>query len=333
MSPVAVADPRAKRYERTKLTADLLLWTVEIALLIALVFSGLGLSLRVWLEQYSHGSPALLAALYLVALGIGDEAIFFWPRWWRSYRLSKDYGLSVQNFWGWLWDYIKEKILSGIFVLFIVEMFFWLMRSWPSAWWVISGVTLSLLMMLLAQIAPLIIFPLFYKFKPLEDEELRARLSSLAERAGVRLERIDEVNLSSKTRAANAALAGLGHTRRIILGDTLLRSFPNDEIETVIAHELGHYVGGHLWQRMAAQVVTIFLFLGLIDWIVGALAVPLGFWGISDPAALPLMALVSSLAAFVVLPPHERPHARHGTLRRPLCRQDHRQTLGHDRHA
>jgi STE24 endopeptidase len=152
-------------------------------------------------------------------------------------------------------------------------------------------------------LAPLIIFPWFYTFKPLGDEDLRARLSRLAANAGVRLERIDEVNLSAKTRAANAALAGLGRTRRILLGDTLLNHFTKDEIETVIAHELGHYVGRHLWSRIAIQTAAIFLFLALIHAGLRAFGPALGYQPPADPAAIPFMALVASLAALVVLPP------------------------------
>jgi len=301
---LALADiSKAKRYERTKLIADIAISAAETGCLVALVATGWSVALRNLLEPLSAGLQSLLIVLYIVALGAADEVLFFWARWWRGYRLEKIYGLSVETFRGWLWDYVKGKALAGLLLLLILEIIFALMRWWPRAWWILAGIVICGIMILLAQLVPVILLPLFYKSKELENADLRQRLAALAARAGVRLDRIDEVSISAKTNAVNAALAGLGRTRRILLADTLLAHFSNDEVETVIAHEMGHHVGGHLRLRVAMQSAAIFLFLGLIHITLSAFAPRLGYTSIADPAVIPLMGLVSSLVTVLILPP------------------------------
>jgi len=147
-----------------------------------------------------------------------------------------------------------------------------------------------------------VLLPLFYKYKPLDRPELKARLLALAEKCGARVVDVFDLQLSAKSKAANAALAGLGRTRRILLGDTLLSRYSEDEIEAVLAHELGHHVHAHLWKLIGAQTGIVFLgfFLAdrLLNWGVSAY----GFEDHADLAAFPLLALTFAVLAVVLLP-------------------------------
>jgi STE24 endopeptidase len=161
---------------------------------------------------------------------------------------------------------------------------------------------LWLFAIVMAQLAPVLIMPLFYKFRPLDDAELVSRLTALAERAGARVRGVYVMEMSSKTTTANAMLAGLGRTRRIILGDTLLRDYTPDEIETVLAHELAHHVHNDLIKGLAEEAVLIPLTLWVaalfLNWGVSVF----GFRGIDDVAALPLFVVAMTIFGLVTMP-------------------------------
>jgi STE24 endopeptidase len=179
-----------------------------------------------------------------------------------------------------------------------------LLRIAPQTWWLWTGLVLLFFSVVLANVAPILIFPIFYDFQPLEEEhqDLKQRLIKLAEKAGTEVKGVFKFDMSRRTKQANAALTGLGNTRRIILGDTLLEEFSDDEIETVLAHELGHHVNNDIPLGIAVQTVLTFggLYLAslLLNWGIGYF----GFQGVSDIAALPLFGLVMSLYGLVTMP-------------------------------
>ena len=166
------------------------------------------------------------------------------------------------------------------------------------AWAVFLG-----LFVLMAQIAPVVLFPIFYKFEPLENEELKARLVGLSQKAGTRVRGVYRWRLSEKSKKANAALTGLGATRRIILADTLLDNYSPDEIEAVLAHELGHHVHKHILKSILVQAGITFVGFWLgnvaLHYAVDRLHM---FETLSDFANLPLLVLVSTVLSFLVLP-------------------------------
>src|SRR5207237_3583851 len=139
---------------------------------------------------------------------------------------------------------------------YLVAVLYFTILLHPEIWWVVAWAVFIALMIFFAQIAPVVLFPLFYKFNPLENDELRERLVRLSERAGTRVRGVYEWKLSEKSKKANAALTGLGNTRRIILADTLLENYSPEEIEAVLAHELGHHVHKHIFKGIVVQAVT-----------------------------------------------------------------------------
>jgi STE24 endopeptidase len=159
------------------------------------------------------------------------------------------------------------------------------------------------LFVLMAQLAPVLLFPIFYKFEPLQDEDLKSRLVKLSERAGTRVRGVYKWNVSEKSKKANAALTGLGSTRRIILADTLLGNYSADEIEAVLAHELGHHVHKHILKSILVQATVTFAGFWAANWV---LHYAMERWHIfetlSDFANLPLLVLVFTVLSFLLLP-------------------------------
>jgi STE24 endopeptidase len=185
----------------------------------------------------------------------------------------------------------------------VVELIYVLIRQTPQYWWLISWVVFLALAVLLVQLVPVVLFPIFYKFEPLENEELKRRLIVLSERAGTRVRGVYKWHLSEKSKKANAALTGLGATRRIILADTLLDNYSDDEIEAVLAHELGHHVHRHILKSIFVQAgITLFGFWLANTVLTYAVYRRHMFETMHDFANLPLLILVSTVLSFLLMP-------------------------------
>jgi len=160
--------------------------------------------------------------------------------------------------------------------------------------------------LLMAQLAPVVLMPIFYKFEPLANDSLRDRLTRLCERAGTRVRGVYEWKLSEKSNKANAALTGLGSTRRIILSDTLLEKYSDDEIESILAHELGHHVHKHILKGILTQVGITFFGFWFINIVLRFVIAKEWFSALDarlyDFANLPLIVLVATVLGFLLMP-------------------------------
>ncbi len=272
-----------------------------LLLICGLLFGGWSVVLRGWAEGVADG-PWLVAGLYTVVLGAGYVLLSLPLSYYASYILPHRYGLSTQSAGAWRLDTLKELALSGAFGLAGVELLMWLLRTFPTLWWLIMAGLAWLFMVAMAQLAPVLLMPLFYKVRPLEDPELVARLTRLAERAGAGVRGVYVIDMSSRTVAANAMLTGLGRTRRIILSDTMLSSSTPDEVEAVLAHELAHHVHNDMLKGLVAEAAILLAGMAAaalaLDWGVTAF----GFRGLGDVAALPLFAVVMLGIGLVVMP-------------------------------
>ncbi|HKD45818.1 MAG TPA: M48 family metallopeptidase [Candidatus Angelobacter sp.] len=220
-----------------------------------------------------------------------------------GYRLERRYHLSRQKLGSWIGDQFKAWGLGLILGAVVAEIVYGSMRVSPEYWWIIAWLVFIPLLIFFTQIAPVVLFPLFYKFSPLQNEELKARLVRLGERAGTRVRDVYEWKLSEKSRKANAALTGLGSTRRIILADTLLENYDGDEIEAVLAHELGHHVHRHMMKMIVVQfLVTLLGFWAANEALYYAIYDLRMFQHLTDFANLPLLALVFSLLSVLLMP-------------------------------
>jgi STE24 endopeptidase len=301
-----VNEDRATRYHRLKRRALVLSLAWSAILFTALLVTGASLQLRETAERTAsaigRSSPAVVVILFVAGLILLHEAGSFIIALYSGFIVEHRYGLSNERFSSWLWDQAKALGLGLVLGAAAASVIYFFIRRSPGVWWLPAGAVFSLIIVGLANVAPVVLLPLFYRVKPLDREELRTRLMALAERSGARVLGAYEWGLADKTKKANAALAGLGATRRILVSDTMLADYSDEEIEIVLAHELAHHVHGDIWKGIAFESALVvggfFLAARLLDASIG----PLGLEGAADPAGLPLLLLAAGAVSVVMLP-------------------------------
>src|SRR5262245_39242845 len=218
-----------------------------------------------------------------------------------GYRLSLRYGLTTQTTAAWLIDWLKVTALSLLLCTFLALLLYACVDFLGASWWWAYGLVLSAGIVLLAYVAPYVLLPLFFRLRPLKAGPLTERIDGLFAGVGVPKPRIAAIDLSTRTTAANAAVIGLGSSRRVVLGDTLLEHFGLDEIETVVAHELGHPMHADVWRGIGAMLVAVWAGLAVAAWVLDPLLHQLGVdW--RALAAFPLLVLLVEVGALMALP-------------------------------
>jgi STE24 endopeptidase len=294
--------PEVREYNRSRRWLEIGDLVLSFGFLIALLAMGWTNGLSALARRAGGDHYALNLFLYVLFLSLASKILGFGLDFY-GFRLEHRFNLSNQRFGSWIKDEMKGWALGLVLGTFLAEIVYALIRTSPQYWWVIAWVIFMGLFVFFAQIAPVVLFPLFYKFVPLQNEELKARLVRLGERAGTRVRGVYEWKLSEKSKKANAALTGLGNTRRIILADTLLENYSNDEIEAVLAHELGHHVHGHMIKMIVVQaLVTLAGFWAANEVLRYAIDDQKMFQHLSDFANLPLLALVASGLSLLLMP-------------------------------
>jgi STE24 endopeptidase len=297
----------ARRYARARHLLLLARLAIAAVCIGVLIFAGFAIQLRNALTVLGQWQPLgdwtpLLVGVYFLVLIIAYELIGFPLAVYGGLILPRRYGLSIQTMRGWLADYLKGLCLGLVLELAAVEYIYLLLATQPRIWWLWVGSAMLLFSVVMTNLAPILLLPLFYRLTPLEDADLRARLLALAERAHTRVRGVFTMNMSSKSTTANAALMGVGNTRRIVVADTLLDCYTPDEIEVVLAHELGHHVHQDIWKLIVIQTALTLGGLYVADiglhW-----AIVMGpYRRLTDVAAMPVLALVLGLFGLIMLP-------------------------------
>jgi STE24 endopeptidase len=224
--------------------------------------------------------------------------------YYSGFVLPHRFGQSNETLNGWVIDQLKGIAVGAVLGGVVLEVIYAVLRAFPDTWWLWAAGIMLIFSVLLANLAPVLLFPIFYKFKPLGEEyrDLIDRLVRLFEKANTKVQGVYQFDMSTRTKSANAALTGLGGTRRIILGDTLLTQFTPDEIETVLAHELGHHVNKDIPLSIAVQTASTVVGLWLASLALRWGAAAFGFTSPADIAALPVFMLVMGLYGLVTMP-------------------------------
>lgn len=235
----------AKKYQKIKLYISLLGLLIDVLFWIILITSGWASSLAAISRRFSSH---FLIQFYFFVVGLGVINLFIHLplSFYSGYLVEHRFALSNQTFWRWVIEQLKGLLLGLILGGITLTIFYLILWRYPHFWWLLVWAFMLFFSVVLGQLAPLVIFPLFYKFKPLENEDLKQRIQKLAENWKIKISGVFQFDLSKNTRKANAALIGLGKTRRVVLGDTLLTLCSPSEIETVFAHEIGHHVQRHM---------------------------------------------------------------------------------------
>lgn len=293
--------PRVKTYHRTRRCLSVAGILANLAVLGVLLLTGWSIAWRAFAERLSR-QPALALLIYLCLFGLVTKLVG-WPLdYLQGFWLEHRYQLSNLSLWGWVKDQLKGLAVGGVLAVLGLEFLYWTLRRWPARWWIVCGFAFTGFFILLANLAPVLIFPIFFKFKPLENAPLVEKLTELCRRAGSRVNGVYEWKLSEKSKKANAALVGWANTRRIILADTLIQDFSVDEVEAVLAHELGHHVRRHMFQGIGVQVAATFAGFYLANFALLRLGGDFGFRSLADFANLPLVALVAVALSLALLP-------------------------------
>ena len=300
-SPAELAE--ARRYGHLQLAAGLADKLLDIVFLSVMAFL-VARPVGAYLATINPHPSVQLWLLFLLTTAV-HLALSFPLSFWSGYWLEHRFGLSHLKFAGWLWRYTKVHLLSTAFgglLLWGLYAVIWTTGGW---WWLVAAGMFFVVSVVAGQLIPVIIMPLFYKIQPIDNPELLARMSQLAAGTGLSIAGVYRFDLSADTAKANAMLAGLGRTRRVLMGDTLLANFTPDEIEVIFAHEIGHHVFRHIRKMIAGGAVYTAVGFVLVDRLVMA-------WvHAADPAAdyahfpvdtLPLVMLVLTLFSLLLEP-------------------------------
>jgi len=292
----------ARRYNRIRRWLGIGEFALSLALLVLLVITGWTGWLRDLAYQGAFQSYTFAVFLYTVMLVVIGKVLGLGMDYY-SFRLEHRYQLSNQKFRGWIWDEVKGLLVSAVLAAALVELLYFIIRQFSQQWWLLAWAGFLGVVVLLAQLAPVVLFPIFYKFEPLQDEDLKLRLVRLGERAGTRVRGVYKWRLSEKSKKANAALTGLGNTRRIILADTLLDNYSPDEVEAVLAHELGNHVHKHIVKSIGVQAGVTLIGFAAANWALHyAVERRYIFVSLSDFANLPLLVLIFAVLSFLLMP-------------------------------
>jgi len=294
-------EDKSTRYHRLQRRASIASIAWSAALLVSLASTSWSLHLRDRLTGLT-GSAALVVVLYALALTVLHELGALPLAFYSGHLLEQRYGLSRQSLRGWLLDHLKGTALGLGFVVALASTVYWTMRVVPDWWWLASGLLFSVLLVSLAQLAPVLLLPVFFKFTPLDAPALRERLERLAERAGARVMGVFRWELGTKTSKANAALAGIGRTRRILIADTMLDHYSEEEIEVVLAHELAHQVHRDIWSGIAYETVLTLAGFYAAHRVLAWLGPRAGLTSIADPAGMPLLLLAAGGLSVLLMP-------------------------------
>lgn len=291
----------SKKYNNTKLVISVVKSSVSFILLYLFISTGYSLALQNYIKTFTD-SAYIVFLLFVFSIGIFSSILFMPVNFYTGFYLEHKYKLSNQTFFKYIIENLKSMLVGLLIGVPILLLFFFVINKFGDLWWLVFASLMFLISVVLSQIFPVLILPIFYKIVPLDDEELKSRIRNLAVKVGIKIENVFTFNMSKNTKKANAALTGLGRTKRIILGDTLLSNYSKDEIETVLAHELGHYKHKHLLKNILFGTASSFLTFFIISVLYKNSIHWFSFISITQIAALPLLSLWAMIIGLIQSP-------------------------------
>ena len=295
----------AKRYERQKLVLSITESILSFVALAAFVVTPLSREIETILHNVFTNDYWVFLS-FVVIIGAAMNVLTLPFSYYSGYVLEHRYSMSNQTRSGWFSEILKGYALAAVLGLPLLALFFLLVRTYHEMWWLPAGIALFIFTILLSRLAPTIIFPLFYKFVPIDNEEIKQRITKICERSGMKVAGIFRFDMSKNTKKANAAFTGIGKSKRIIIGDTLLDKFSPEEIDMVFAHEVGHYAKKHIWRLMAFNTVTTFAGLffasAMYSYSLGWFGYSTISEGMAAIAPLPMLALWLTIFTLITTP-------------------------------
>ena len=295
---------KAIRYQKAKNILFFADQGYTIILLVLFLFLGISAFMRRQIEKITRKRFWVIAFYTLLFLIL--VFIFGFPSSYYGFSLDQKFGLSNQNFSQWFGEQLVALMIIAIIMILAVEGIYLALKKAPKTWWIYVSVVFIFFTVIIINLAPILIMPLFNKFTPLPQGELRDKLIQLSQKANAPVENIFTMNMSKQTKEANAMFTGLGNTKRIILGDNLVNEYTPDEIEVVIAHEMGHNLLHHIWKIIILSSVMAaigFFIIHLIGGrIINRFRSRLKIENMADVAGLPLFLLIFSVYGIITMP-------------------------------
>ncbi len=251
------------------------------------------------------GVPFILSGLFFWLVPGFISSVFDLPfDYYHTFRIEEKYGFNKSDLKTWIADQLKGAALSLVLFSLILSLILWMIRLSPNHWWLWGFLILSLFQLLMAVLYPVLIAPIFNKFEPLRDQELAEKISRLMQEAGIRIKGLFQMDAGKRSGHTNAYFTGLGRTKRIVLFDTLIQSHPQEEILAVLAHEVGHFKGHHIWKQFLLFALSMlgafYLTYLLMDWPL--LYRTFGFQHSPAYVGLFLVAILGQKAGFFLSP-------------------------------
>lgn len=241
-------------------------------------------------------------ALYTVVSVFGFAACMFPFSYYSGHVLEHHYGLSHESFGEWLADFFKSLFIDVVIASILFSVIYALLRWMPNLWWLAAAAFYILFAVVLSTLAPVVIMPMFHKFEPLREGELTDAVRKMMDEAGIKVVGVFKWGLQEKTTTANAAFAGFGRTKRIILGDTLLKGYSQEEILAILAHEVGHYKNRDTLRLMITSSLLAVLGFFIAHHCMSALVAFYGLSGVDDIAAAPVFIFSLFIFSLVSMP-------------------------------
>ncbi|MBR4597659.1 MAG: M48 family metallopeptidase [Opitutales bacterium] len=295
---------KSARYTLDKIKFGIYERIFDTVLIAAVLLFGIyPLLFRFFIGVFGSGAWAQSAAFVLSTMVLGLLALPF--DYCEQFKLEHKYGFNKSTLKLWVSDKIKENLLSILIGVPLLALLLWLFGALPDSWWILGFCVIAAFQLLMLIIYPRVILPLFNKLSELEDGELKTRLLGMADRAGFKASSIYVIDGSKRSSHSNAFFTGFGKFRKIVLFDTLINQLSPEEIEAVLAHEIGHYKCGHVPKMILANFAAMFCALALVAYLAKCAWFYEGFgFGIKDgmAAALIIFMIVASPVNFWLTP-------------------------------
>ncbi len=259
---------QARRYEREKRLLGLANMTLSLIILLGFYYSGLS----ALLGHLNIGGSVIWVFLIYVASFLMMLALLGLPlSFYNGYIHEHKWNFSNLTIKRWIWEQVKAFLVGLILMIILLGLLFWIMDIFPQYWWLIGGLAFAFVSVVLATIFPVVILPIFNKYDPVQNKELTNALEKILSDGGLKSSGFFKEDMSRQTKKENAFLAGLGKTRRVVLGDNLMESMTTSEIESIIAHEVGHYKHRHIWKNLLIGTAQGLIVFFILNWALSAL--------------------------------------------------------------
>ncbi|MFC1467553.1 M48 family metallopeptidase [Verrucomicrobiota bacterium] len=295
-------DEKAKHYENINNWFFLIRILLSAGILAAYQLSGASATLANGLRNSFGENWLLINGLYIIISIFGYTALMFPLSYYTEHVLEHHYELSNQTFGSWVSDFIKSLLIDLVLGLVFFEIIYTLLHFAPETWWFWATIFYIAFVIVLSTLFPTLIMPLFNKFEPLENNELTDKVNAMMQEAGINVVGVYKWGLEEKTSTGNAAFTGFGKTKRIILGDTLLKDYSDDQILSILAHEVGHYRNRDTTRLLVIGSLMAILGFWIAHTVLQYLVTRLGFDSAADIATMPLFLFALMVFSLITMP-------------------------------